>query len=96
MNILTNEQIKRRGIAAVEDALRHGPVHLVKRNRPAAVVVTEAEFTRLSSLDEPATGSKSKKMTSMEWFLSDQPGGKLDAAGLARRIKEERDSWNER
>ena len=94
MNILTNEQIKRRGIAAVEDALRHGPVHLVKRNRPAAVVVTEAEFTRLSSLDEAATGSK--KMTSMEWFLSDQPSGKLDAAGLLRRIKEERDSWNER
>ena len=94
MNILTNQQIKRRGIAAVEDALRHGPVHLVKRNRPAAVVVTEAEFTRLISLDKPANGSK--KMTSMEWFLSDQPCGKLDAAGLARRIKEERDSWNER
>ena len=94
MNILTNEQIKRRGFAAVEDALRQGPVHLVKRNRPAAVVVTEAEFTRLSSLDKPTNSSK--KMTSMEWFLSDQPGGKLDAAGLARRAKEERDSWNER
>ena len=94
MNILTIEQIKRRGIAAVEDALRHGPVHLVKRNQPAAVVVTEAEFTRLSALDKLITGSK--KRTSMEIFLSDDPGGNLDAAALARRINEERDSWNER
>lgn len=94
MNILTNEQIKRRGIAAIEDALRHGPVHLVKRNRPAAVVITEAEFAQRNSLEKPVTGSK--KMTSMEWFLSDQPGGTLDAAGLERRIRDERDSWNER
>ena len=35
MNIVTNESIKRRGIAAVEDALRFGPVHLFKRNRAA-------------------------------------------------------------
>ena len=94
MNILTNEQIKRRGIAAVEEALRHGPVHLVKRNRPAAVAMSEAEFTRLTALDKPAT--EATKMTSMEWFLSDRPAGTLDAEGLARRINEERDSWNAR
>lgn len=94
MNILTNEQIKRRGIAAVEDALRHGPVHLIKRNRPAAVVMTETEFTRLTALDKPKAGLR--KRTSMEIFLSDDPGGNLDAAGLARRINEERNSWHER
>ena len=94
MNILTIEQIKRRGIAAVEDALRHGPAHLVKRNQPAAVVLTEAEFSRLTALDRATTIPK--KRTSMEIFLSDDPGGDLDAEGLARRIKEERDSWHER
>ena len=94
MNILTNEQIKRRGIAAVEEALRNGPVHLLKRNRPAAVAMSEAEFTRLTALDKPAAGGK--KMTSLEWFLADRPAGTLDAEGLARRINEERDSWNER
>lgn len=94
MNILTEAQIKRRGMAAIKDALRHGPVHLVKRNRPAAVVITEAQFAQMNSLDKPVSGGK--KMTSMEWFLSDQPGGTLDAAGLASRINEERDSWHER
>lgn len=61
MNILTNEQLMRRGIAAVEDALRYGPVHLVKRNRPVAVAVTEAEFARLTGFDKPA--ARVKKMT---------------------------------
>ncbi len=94
MNTLTIEQIKRRGFAAVEDAARHGPIHLVKRNQPVWVVLTEAEFSRLSALDKPMTGPR--KRTSLEIFLSDDPGGNLDAEGLARRINEERDSWHER
>ena len=62
--------------------------------RPAAVVITESEFAQMDSPDKPVSGRK--KMTSMELFLSDQPGGTLDAAGLERRIRDERDSWNER
>lgn len=46
-NILAAADIKRRGLAAIEQRLRHGPVHLVKRNKPAAVVLTEAEYQRL-------------------------------------------------
>ena len=38
MNTLTAAELKRRGMAAIEDSLRHGPVHLVKYNRPSAVV----------------------------------------------------------
>lgn len=47
MNILTNAELKRRGLAAIEDGLRHGPVHIVKRNLPAAVVLSEDEYERL-------------------------------------------------
>lgn len=96
MNILTNAQIKRRGIAAVEDALRHGPVHLVKRNRPAAVVLSEVEYSRLSAR-APSRDTGAPKRTSLEVFMSmgDRPGG-LDAKGLAARIKEARSGWNER
>ncbi len=96
MNILTNEQIKRRGIAAVEEALLHGPVHLVKRNRPAAVVLSEVEYSRLTA--RLATGDTgAPKRTSLEVFMSmgDRPGG-LDAKGLAARIEEARSGWNER
>ena len=38
-NVLTSAELKRRGIAAIEQALQHGPVHLLKRNRSAAVLI---------------------------------------------------------
>lgn len=31
-NVLTSAELKRRGIAAIEQALRQGPVRLIKRN----------------------------------------------------------------
>ena len=96
MNILTNEQIKRRGIAAVEEALRKGPVHLVKRNRPAAVVLSEGEYSRLTAR-AISRAAAAPKRTSLEVFMSmgDRPGG-LDAKGLAARVEEARGGWNER
>jgi hypothetical protein len=43
-NVLSSAELKRRGIAAIEEALRGGPVHLMKRNRPAAVVMSEEHY----------------------------------------------------
>lgn len=95
MNILTNAQIKRRGIAAVEDALRRGPVHLIKRNRQVGVVVSEADYAAAAARSGAQLGA-APQPDFLDWFMSDQPSGNLDAAGLRRRIAMERDSWNER
>lgn len=43
MNTLTAAELKRRGMAAIEERLRLGPVHRVKRSKPAAVVLTEEQ-----------------------------------------------------
>ena len=48
-NALTSAELKRRGIAAIEQALQHGPVHLLKRNRSAAVVLSEQHYRQLQS-----------------------------------------------
>lgn len=95
MNIVTNDLIKRRGIAAVEDALRLGPVHLFKRNRPAAVVISEAEYARLTARDR-GTSKALKTASFADWFMAKAPPGKLDAKALAERVAEARDGWNER
>ena len=44
-NILTAAELKRRGMAAIEEGLQKGPVHIVKRNRPAAVVALDFDAT---------------------------------------------------
>ena len=66
MNILTPSELKRRGMAAIEDGLRHGPLHIVKRNKPAAVVLTEDEYQRLTS-GQPSTVPG---QTALQWLLS--------------------------
>ena len=66
LNVLRSAELKRRGIAAVEEALRAGPVHLLKRNRPAAVVVSADDYHRLQhSADQAETAGPS----SLEWLL---------------------------
>jgi PHD/YefM family antitoxin component YafN of YafNO toxin-antitoxin module len=47
-NTITVGELKRRGMAAIEDGLRRGPVRIIKRNKPAAVVLSEEEYLRLT------------------------------------------------
>ena len=70
LNVLRSAELKRRGIAAVEEALRAGPVHLLKRNSPAAVVLSEAEYNRLRrQAERPTTAGQS----CLDWLLSLPP-----------------------
>ncbi len=47
MNSIPAQDIKRRGISAVDEALREGPVHIIKNNRPSDVVLSEAAYAEL-------------------------------------------------
>ena len=47
MNSIPAQEIKRLGISAVDKALRLGPVHVVKNNRPRYVVLTEEGYQEL-------------------------------------------------
>ena len=52
MNSIPAQEIKRRGISAVDQALRDGPVHIIKNNRPSYVVLTEAAFAELQQVQQ--------------------------------------------
>jgi len=54
MNSIPAQEIKRRGISAVDEALRDGPVHIIKNNRPSYVVLTEAAFVELQEVQREA------------------------------------------
>jgi PHD/YefM family antitoxin component YafN of YafNO toxin-antitoxin module len=88
LNTLTAAELKRRGMVAIEDGLRQGPLHIVKRNKPMAVVLTEAEYQRL------AIGSSlmpSGGMTALQWLLSSEPAGKRSKAEIDAELKAGRD-----
>lgn len=60
MNIVPAQEIKRRGIAAVDDALAQGPVHIIKNNRPQYVVLTEERYKELLEAQEEAALARIK------------------------------------
>jgi PHD/YefM family antitoxin component YafN of YafNO toxin-antitoxin module len=47
MRTISAQEIKRRGISAVDDLLAEGPVHIITRNEPRYVVMDEARYEEL-------------------------------------------------
>ena len=69
-NVLTSAELKRRGIAAIEQALQHGPVYLLKRNRSAAVVVSEQHYRQLQL---QASRAPKTEASTLQWLLALPP-----------------------
>lgn len=87
-NILSAAELKRRGMAAIEAGLRHGPLHLIKHNKTAAVVLTEAEYQRL-------TGQRTREypgMTAIQWLLQQPSAGTRDKLDIDAALAQER-AW---
>ena len=87
-NTLTVAELKRRGMAAIEEGLRRGPVHIVKRNKPAAVVLSEDEYQRLAHGKVFAP----EGMTAVQWLLALPVTGKRSKAQIDGALKTER-AW---
>ncbi len=89
MNSLTGAELKRRGFAAIEDGLRNGPLHIVKRNRPAAVVLTEEEYQRLTQGKTFAPSG----VSAVQWLLKQSSSDTKGKAALDAELGAEREAW---
>ena len=54
MNTIPAQEIKRRGIAAVDAMITTGDVHVIRNNKPEYVVLTEARYQELVAEAEEA------------------------------------------
>jgi PHD/YefM family antitoxin component YafN of YafNO toxin-antitoxin module len=54
MNTIPAQEIKRRGIAAVDGLIQSGDVHVIRNNRPEYVVLTEERYRELVAEAEEA------------------------------------------
>ena len=87
-NILTVATLKRRGMAAIEEGLQRGPVHIVKRNKPAAVVLSEDEYQRLIGAQPSAVPG----LSTIQWLLAQTSVGTQSKQDLDDRLNSER-AW---
>ena len=58
MNTISAQEIKRRGISALDELLKDGPVHVIKNNRRAMLIGRKGLW---ELLDPPTRGTRSKK-----------------------------------
>jgi len=91
MNTLPAQELKRRGVAALEESLQKGPVHIIKNNRLACVVLREEDYAQLSA-PQPGTG-EGKSL--WEW-LEKPPTGRESKKEIDRWLTQERDRWNKK
>ena len=82
MNTLPAQEIKRRGIAAVDDLIETGDVHIIKNNRSQYVVVTEARYRELIEAQEEAYTARVRAS------LDDLKAGRVKRGTASDLIKE--------
>ena len=87
MNTLTVAELKRRGMAAIEAGLLHGPLHIVKRNRPTAVVLSEEEYQRLTQ----GKAATPPGMNAVQWLLAQPAGDRRSKEQIDADLLRERD-----
>ena len=54
MKTIPAQEIKRRGISALDKDLEKGPVHVIKNNRPQYVVLTQDRYRTLLQAEDEA------------------------------------------
>jgi PHD/YefM family antitoxin component YafN of YafNO toxin-antitoxin module len=55
MNTIPAQEIKQRGISAVDELLERGPVHVISRNRPKYVIMNETRYEELLEAEAEAS-----------------------------------------
>lgn len=88
-NVISAQELKRRGISAVDSALRKGPVHVIRRNRPSYVILSEEGYQRL-------VGHREASERLWDRLLAERPPGERSAAAIHEQLDGERESWEER
>ena len=82
MNTIPAQELKRRGIAAVDGLITQGDVHVIRNNRPEYVVLTEERYKELVAEAEEAYVARVKAS------LEDVKAGRVRRGSAADLIKE--------
>jgi len=79
-------ELKRRGISAVDEAIKLGPVHVIRYNRPRYVILSEEDYQRLAVEQQPG-GALWREVLQRSW------SGSKDADALLEGLSRDRNTW---
>jgi hypothetical protein len=91
---ISDNEITNRGLAALEKMLDNGPVHVIKDDRLAYVVLTEAEYSRLKARRASSAGNRPRVWdVLLETPAPDLP--RRSRESIDADISAERDAWED-
>jgi len=61
MRTVAAQEIKRKGISAVDEALKEGAVHVIRNNQPQYVVLSESRYSELIEAEDEAYNARLRK-----------------------------------
>lgn len=82
MNTLPAQEIKRRGIAAVDGLIESGAVHIIRNNEPQYVVLSEGQYRELIEARDEAYVAR------VQASLKDLKAGRVKRGTANALIKE--------
>ncbi len=82
MNAIAAQDIKRRGIDAIDEALEKGPVHVIRNNQPRYVVLSEERYRELIEAEDEAYIARVRAS------LEDVKAGRVKRGAAADLIRE--------
>jgi len=80
MNTIPAVELKRRGIAAVDDIIDRGDVHVIRNNRPQYVVLSEDRYLEL------VTGEQEAYLARVRASLEDVKAGRVTKFTTAEEL----------
>lgn len=87
-NLISAQEIKRRGISVVDEALERGPVHVIRRNRPRYVILSEEAYREL------VDGQQSKDTLWERLLTANGPSAGQSKGAIDADLEAERDGWD--
>jgi len=82
MNTISAQEVKRRGIAAVDELIGRGDLHVIRNNQPQYVVLSEARYQILLEAEDEAYTAR------VLASLDDLTAGRIQRGTAAALLKE--------
>lgn len=87
MNTIPANELKRRGVIALEEKVKYGAVHIIKNNIPICVVLSEQEYQQLTMQQKPVRLSLSE-------LIKKTAAGEKTPQEIDNELKKMRDEWD--
>ena len=95
MQTIADNEIKHRGLAALESLLEKGPVRVLKDDQSSCVVLSEADYSRLRAQSRKASGGQ-PGIWDVILSPSDPKTPHRSRECIDADLAAERDSWRDR